>query len=528
MKRKNKSRNRIGYQQLENRWLLAAIANGQEIESSISAGTSETFEFDVESPGAVRVGVILSQSSGEPMLEIFDPSGALVHSSSAPEFADATFAAFDATSAGQYTAVVQEVDNDDFMEFRIRVAAFANSTFDIPASLQSVSFGEQLDLEAPTFDSGTFSVFRFDTTQESTIAILANAYQVGSNFTPETLVEVFDSNGNLVAEGTRDGLNLATFTATASETYSILFRATDFDSSLGTARVLSLPGTSELVPDQDFVLRNGQEYLPTLSSTGIGLFPFEATEQGTGIFSVDRVAIGGFVDEILVLAPDGSVVATEDLTDAFELEFDIEQLGLYTVAVAEQNFSSFTYRARALFFPGDPQLVDGQDLLLDENPAASVILQTDGTAVFPIEAPSDGQLSFSVDASTFNFNYFPTVAIYDQDGNRVALNSGRSGTSVLVDVEAGQPYHAVVFGAFQETIVNATILTSENGLLQSLANGEEALVAVIRPLNSENSFAFSIEAEQDQPLVISLGTPNDLSQQKDKTAVGHCPYRDPI
>ena len=79
MKKRNHRRVRprlFDFRQLEDRRLLASLANGQEVTSSIGIGQQESFDFQVNTAGTVIVSVGETANFGaNPFLELFGPSG---------------------------------------------------------------------------------------------------------------------------------------------------------------------------------------------------------------------------------------------------------------------------------------------------------------------------------------------------------------------------------------------------------------------------------------------------------------------
>jgi len=147
-KRKYRSniRKQLDFQQLEPRQLLAALASGQEVLSSIEVGGSESFELEVTSGQRVNISVGEIGNFGQPFLTILDPAGTVLGTDTAAN--DSAAFTFNANQDGVYTAVVTDDGNDQNVSFRIR-ALFS------PGPIELIS-GRKRYLRFPLVDSMYF------------------------------------------------------------------------------------------------------------------------------------------------------------------------------------------------------------------------------------------------------------------------------------------------------------------------------------------------------------------------------------
>ena len=200
--------------------MLASLANGEEVLSSIALGTQETFSFQVDDAGTVRVSVGETEAGfpASVFLQVFDSAGSLV----ASDF-DASDAVvqFETLQTGTFTAIVSETQNDQPLEFRIRALTLPSNPQLIDGRDDVLQDGEEVLSSIPL---GAFATFPFQVDDAGTIEVSVD--ETGAGFPASVFLQVFDSAGNLVASDfdTSDAVvqfttfQTGTFTAVVSET----------------------------------------------------------------------------------------------------------------------------------------------------------------------------------------------------------------------------------------------------------------------------------------------------------------------
>ena len=427
MKRKhNLANSSLQYRNLEDRLLLATLANGQELESSIAVGATETFEFQVAADGPVRVAVgeLRGDRLAEPQLEVFDADGNQVAIDLSP---DENSAAVSFTAvAGDYTIVVSDADNDEAMDFRVRALSLASDSQLIPNRDRVLQNGEQYDTR---LDLGTFAVFPFEiTTPGLTRFTAANFFFPGGG---EEL-SLYDPNGQLIDTDTSsqfsDG-SLVQFDATEAGTYTAIVNDLGYDRDmLFRVRVINQAGPFVIAVDgTDIAVENGVESNLVIRPGSFSAVDFSVDAPGQLVVSLRYTANSAF-PQLVLFDHQGQPIEPIELpelvrADATVYVFDLDesQTGVLTGWVGGETNSWFSsVNVRTALLPGSIDPIVDRDGTLDLDTPVQATLRADETfSLFqlPISQLEPTRISIGLSEGS---NQSPEVLIFDPDGEVVS------------------------------------------------------------------------------------------------------------
>lgn len=441
MKRKNKSRQSIGYQQLENRRLLAAIANGQEITDSFSAGGSATYELDVNSPGTVYVAANeITDQTGEINVNVNGPTGAPVtlETFAYEGSARTKFVSFAASETGEYSISISDVANDDDLGFSLKAKAVP-SDFDLllPGSEPLVN-GEEANF---TVSFGSFFATPLETDEAGTI-VLSVGHEIGQPHQMEnTFQSVFlvDGSGNIIVRRHNSGTGSIqlVYESDQADFYTVFVT----QSSVGagpidyTMRATTFPSSSVIEAEQDVALANGEQILTTLNAGETARYTIEVESPGLLVFSADLANadltppyVSSVTPRPIVLGPSGEILYSYGSLAAAWITL-ADTPGTYTVVMIPPKTPSVTdgneYRIRAAVLNDSIQYIPGQDALLDDGQLNQATIPIGSYSLVPIEVATPGTVQITA-ASQASDPFDPYVQVYSPSGNRVFIETGGS------------------------------------------------------------------------------------------------------
>lgn len=226
----------------------SALVNGEETLSAHGVGQLNVHTVRVNELGTVRVSVGETGGVGEPRLQVFGPEGELIgddvgNSSAVVEF--------EAAATGQYTVVVNDGDDNDALEYRIRAISLPTT---------AIQLADRDTLEATTSASGleiaigAFNYHRF----RPVVGVDATLTVARTGGPGEPTVQVFDPTGAFV-ESVVDGANaVLTFRPTMAGVYTAIVSDAGnqeaFTYDFEASPAAPLPGdynTDRLVNDAD-------------------------------------------------------------------------------------------------------------------------------------------------------------------------------------------------------------------------------------------------------------------------------------
>ena len=508
-------RRRLTLESLENRRVLAAILSGEEFTDSLAIGQIETFDFSLASPGTIRVAVGQNAgATGTPRVSIVDSSGTVVAGPSTGS--DDVTLQVTGQLAGDYQAIVAETNQDEPLDYRIRVLTLPSTPITISGrDSSSLDNGERA---ASSVDVGSFNVHRFTLTQPSRFRISVGQ-DAGAIGDPE--VTIFGPDGSIVAPAATgpDDVSLQ-LVDQAAGTYTAV--VADFENNEVMdyyVRLLVLAdnatgGTISPIPGRDSGdLANGLEIA---SSIEVGSFNFHRFTIPTGgdaslFVSQDAGDVGQ--PAITIFDSAGNVAAPINTgTDEALGRLVGLSAGTYTAVVEDSNNDEpLNYRLRLLSFPGTPVPIDERDSAELGNGEFLTSSLPIGSANFhQFVMPSSGTFRVAVGQDAVSPGS-PQLTIFRPDGT--ALGNVATGDDHAMLQFVNQPagrYTALVAEAGGELPLDYHLrLLTLPGTLAPIAgrdsiplgNGEQIDASV--PLGSFN--VHTVEVGAAGTLVLSLG-----------------------
>ena len=358
-------RKQLDFQRLEPRQLLATLANGQEITSSIGVGGSESFDFQVSQADQVLVSVGDDSSGPAPRLTIFGPDGSEIGTNSSGF--DSARLQFIATQSGSYTAVVSENGDDRSLFFQIRALILPGSPELVTGRDQVLSSGDEVAASIPI---GGLAVYPLDISSGDQVLV-----SVGDNSSgPAPRLTIFGPDGSEIGTNSSgfDSARLQ-FIATQSGSYTAVVSENGDDRSLFfQIRALILPGSPQLVVGRDQALSDGEEIVSSIPIGGLAVYPVNISSGDQVLVSVEDDS-SGRAPRLTIFGPDGSEIGTNSSGfDSAQLQFTATQSGIYTAVVSENgNDRGLTFSILATGISQLPPEVirfrrDGQDIRFPE------------------------------------------------------------------------------------------------------------------------------------------------------------------
>ena len=109
----------------------------------------------------------------------------------------------------------------------------------------------------------------------------------------EPQVQVFDPNGSFVGQTSNSSSNGGTFQFLAEQTGSYKALVLDLASNDATefrVRVISTGDTTQLIPERDIALQNGEEFEAFLPQGTTAVYPFQVNSLGSVSVSVGEIS----------------------------------------------------------------------------------------------------------------------------------------------------------------------------------------------------------------------------------------------
>ena len=354
----------LGFETLESRRVLAAIANGEEEIDFVDVGQSDLFEFNVSADDTIRVSVGETggnSGSANPFLQIQSPNGQVIASDAG---SDDAIIQFEALLSGTYTAIVSEGGNDQSLNYRIRVASLPGLPTLIGQRDSTLANGEE---EIASIPLGTFNFHQFDASTNDSV-LLSIGEAGGNSGSANPFVQVFTPNGQLIASDFDSDDALITFEAVQSGTYTAIVSEGGNDQSLNyRIRVASLPGSPILIGQRDSTLANGEEEITSIPQGTFNLHQFTTSTNDSVLLSIGEAGgnSGSANPFVQIFTPNGQLIASDFDSDDALITFEAVQSGTYTAIVSEGgNDQSLNYRIRVASLPGSPILIGQRDSTL--------------------------------------------------------------------------------------------------------------------------------------------------------------------
>ena len=507
MKKRNRNRVRsrlLDFRQLEDRRLLASLANGEEVISSIEIGQQESFDFQISTVGTVVVSVGEVSGAGEPIVIVSDPSGDFVEQSSTSSGVGGTVF-IEATQTGTYTAVVVDQGSDEATGFRIRALSLPGTQQLIAGRDNALQNGEEVVSSIP---QGTSAVFPFEVDSTGT-AIVSVGEVSGAG---EPIVVVYDPSGNFVEQSpTSSGVGGTVFIeATQTGTYTAVVVDQGSDEATGfRIRALSLPGTQQLIAGRDNALQNGEEFFTSIPQGTSAVFPFQVNQSESVTVSVSET--GGIGEPIVIIYDSSGNFLTQSSVSSGvggSVTFEPAQSSVYTAIVVDggsDETTSFRISATGISQIPEPVVLgdanlDGAVNFLDISPFISFLAGNE--FLDEADVNRDGSVNF-LDISPF-------IGLLAAGGSRQSisnLNAPEISIGLEVPPEVRSPATLVAAPESESiTSVASTINVppSTERIDAKITVPETAAVSPV-PLDSvsDSDSEFSPVAYTDQPTVLA-------------------------
>lgn len=167
----------------------STLANGDEVYASLGIGRFNLHKLTVGQPGTIRISVGETGGVGEPELQVFGPDGEALasHTGSASALAQ-----FEATATGDYTIVVNDSEDNDALDYRIRAISLPGEA----AYLEGRdSLAPETTASGATIAIGSFNYHTFTAPGTTDFRLSATR----TDGPGEPTLQVFGPAGNLIA-----------------------------------------------------------------------------------------------------------------------------------------------------------------------------------------------------------------------------------------------------------------------------------------------------------------------------------------
>ena len=150
---------------------------------------------------------------------------------------------------------------------------------------------------------------------------------------------MFDPNGSFVGQTSNSSSNGGTFQFLAEQTGSYKALVLDLASNDATefrVRVISTGDTTQLIPERDIALQNGEEFEAFLPQGTTAVYPFQVNSLGSVSVSVGEIS-GEGEPQVQVFDPNGSFVGqtSNSSSNGGTFQFLAEQTGSYKALVLD-------------------------------------------------------------------------------------------------------------------------------------------------------------------------------------------------
>ena len=519
------------YNHLEPRHLLASIANGQELTGGFDAGETETYEFQVSSPGQVQVFVgELASTVASPVISINDAAGNLVETVRAGDRRDNDYRRFEA-DIGTYSIIVSDARSNDAMDFKIRAIQLSDNPSLIADEDLSLQNGVE---EERIIAASALRTFSFDVTAAGFVR-----FSQAGTIRSATTGFVFDPAGNFISNSVRfDGRGLKQDVDAQPGTYTLAVINTDPVDVEFRTRVTNVVQPYGLNVDRDAMLANGGEVDISFPFGTHSTVSIQVDQPGTVLLSAYVGGSSTTYGDVILLDENGRIVEPEinrhDNADGFyQYQIGQQQTGKLT-ALISNGYRSISNLERSVRFLSLPE-TSAEPLDLIENRDQELGIGETVTSSLPLLAPFN---LFPIDVTqltttrvlleTDHATATPMLRIYSPDGRIVSEDQGdgispQNRASALFEPTVAGRYYAVVQdGRFNGTadsmsftlsatsIPNNLILTNSQAI--SLSNGQESFGTLADGNGSFKTFKFNVASPGWIAAVASELSDSDDSQ----------------
>ena len=308
------------------------LQNGEQINSEFPLGSFAIFPFEVDSPGTIRISLGETNGSpGEPVAQLFNPSGVLLGEDQGNDHAFIEVVSF---QTGTYYVVVSDGANDEALEFQMRMFSLPGTPQMISGRDQALDNGEEFFSDFPL---GSFNVFPFEV--ESPGTVIVGVGETGAGLPANPFLRVFSPSGQQVATDESNSDAFVIFQTFETGTFTIVVAEGQTNDPMEfRVRALRLPGNPMLL-SMDSPLQNGVSQESAVEIGGFAIFPFFLDEPGLVTVNVGESGAGLLAEPNLrVYDPTGVLVDSDTGSNDATVQFTSFLPGVYT-AVVTDNFT---------------------------------------------------------------------------------------------------------------------------------------------------------------------------------------------
>lgn len=488
------------YDSLERRQLLAAVANGQEIIGTLEVGETETFEFQVTTPGQVQLmfggrdAALLAPSA-----DVFDESGNPVLTDRRGDSRRYEYLRFEATE-GNYSIVVEDRLIDDATDYRFRAVQLSDNPALIPGEDGTMLNGVEHER---SIAGSAMRLYTFDATTQGLVRFSTNS---STGF-------VFDDAGNFIENTIRfDGRGLKQDVDAQPGTYTLTVFNTDAIDSEFRTRATSVVQPFDEVAGRDATPANGEEVDIEIPHGTHAAISMQVDQPGTLLLSLAVRPLSKSREDVVLTDPSGQiiqpVVNPQDVADGFyQYEISALQVGQLKALISNgrENTTSIERSVRTLWLPASGAapvtLIESRDDQVSVSETVMSSLPSLATFnIFPITITEFTTTRIFLETEVSGA--IPMLRVYSPDGRLVSEDPGtgsfssdqglspRNQAIALFEPTVTGTYYAVVqdrgltgtvgvsmpFTLSTSSFPDSPILTNAEAV--SLANGQEAVGSI--------------------------------------------------
>ncbi len=382
------------------------------------------------------MGEVNLASFFDPLVEIFDPSGARVGSATGGNGASV---AFTAGRTGTYTAVLSDVGNDVENSYRVSLAVGGAVSV---ADAAAFSLGNGEDRSGFT-NYGDFDLATFEVDVGETVRFGFGEINPASFFDP--LLEIFDPAGNRVATDTDDTGAAVFFTAATSGVYTAIFSDSFNDRENSYRVTLAIPSRDFEGEVDDSPVPNGGNVGGSLDYGDFDMWRFEADAGEAVRVGFGEISPASFFDPVLeVYAPSGAMVGSGVSSVGASVVFTATESGEYRALVYDSETDVQNSYRLTLAVAGRAVTATADSGPLANGATSSGLLNYGDFDIWTFDAEIGKTVRFGFgEISPVSF-FEPELEIFDPTGTTVARMSGDPGVELSFVPSVSGTYSAII------------------------------------------------------------------------------------
>ena len=308
-------------------------------------------------------------------------------------------------------------------------------------------------------DVANVKTYNIEVTSAGALFVSVGDLAEGASTSPA--LEILDPSGNSIGYANDPDDAQLKFFVSELGTYTAEVSEGGNDQPLDfRIRALTLPGSPESIDGRDSILSDSVSFTGSLPLGSFAFFPLSVGSAGTLRVEVEEVVPNDvYSPAIELFRPDGTSLGYDARPSLADLEFEVDQIGMYTAVVSESgNNAGYEFRVQAtglslipqtlvFFDEGTGQLfLTGDDLANDVSVFRRFDSQTEvsiagqDSLVFP-----EGQLNqvvFNGNAGSDSFSNSTDIPSYVRGGSGADHLVGGSGDDTII----GQHGNDTIYG----------------------------------------------------------------------------------